>query len=228
MLSGQLKWVLPHSWAVVKHDHSDGDWPAAASVCLLNGLTYLSCSVLLQASLNDLPSAPAVNGTSITSAPPSAIISQGRWHAPVEPFAVVALTTVLSLGRYRSLCKRRCDKCYNYVNSVQPKCFCRWNIANWTAFWQILSALTFCCDLRFKFHLICPSKPHLYIFSCVYSCHCICAFWKHNNPWRQGARGWLPQLRLALAWALLLLRGLKDLTGGRRSKLNRTRCVMRY
>lgn len=193
--------------------------------------------MLLQALLNDLPSAPAVNDTSITSAPPSAIISQGRWHAPVEPFAVVALTTIFSLGGLRSLCQRRCDKCYNYVNSVQPKCFCRWNIANWTAFWRILSALSFCYDLRFKFHLICPSKPHLHIFThCfitwlnyVYSCLCICAFWKHNNPyaWR-GPRGWFPQLSFALAWAPLLLQGLKDITGARRSKLNHMCCVMRF
>lgn len=122
-------------------------WTLTCSgICMSTDWPHLPV-LLLQASLNDLPSAPAVNDTSITSAPPSAIISQGRWHAPVEPFAVVALTTVLSLGGFRSLFQRRCDKCYNYVNSGQPKCFCRWNIANW----RILLAFRFCYNLRFKF-----------------------------------------------------------------------------
>lgn len=121
----------------------------------------------LKVTLSDFPSAAAVNNTSATSAPPSAIIVQGRWHAPVEPFAVVALTTLSHWAGYSSLCQRQRDKCYNYVNSVQPECFSRWNIANWTAFWRILSAL--------RSWMISPSKLRVHSFThCFYHIAPLC------------------------------------------------------
>lgn len=167
-----------------------------------------------------------------------AIISQGQWHVPIELFVIVALTTVLSLGWCCSLCKRRCAKCYNYVNSVQPKCFCRWSIAKWTAFWRIFSALGFSGYLTFKFHLYVPlnhifTSSHIVLSNGSILVTPVFAYVHSEsipNPysWRRGPRGWFAQLHLALARALLLLRGLKDITGVHKSKLNHTRCFMRF
>lgn len=92
--------------------------------------------------LYDFPSAPGVNATSATSAPPSRIISQGQWHAPVEPSPQLPWRLFSHWAGYLSLSQWWCDKCYNYVNSVQPKCFCKLNIASWKALggcFQLLS-----------------------------------------------------------------------------------------
>lgn len=84
-------------------------------------LPALQCS--LQTWLNDFPSALGVNATSATSVLPSLIISQGHWHAPVEPSPQLPWQLFLHWAGYLSLSQWWCDKCNNYVNSVQPKCF---------------------------------------------------------------------------------------------------------
>lgn len=103
-------------------------------------LAYLPCIVLFTDMTKWLP---AVNVTSATSAPPSPIISQGQWHAPVEPSPQLPWQLFSHWAGYLSLSQWWCDKCHNYVNSVQPKCFCRLNIASWKALGPMLSALEF-------------------------------------------------------------------------------------
>ena len=114
--------------------------------------------------LYDFPSAPGVNATSATSAPPSRIISQGQWHAPVEPSPQLPWRLFSHWAGYLSLSQWWCDKCYNYVNSVQPKCFCKLNIASWKALGGCFQLLSYvannpsCVTAHLRF---CP----LFIFS---------------------------------------------------------------
>lgn len=96
--------------------------------------------------LNDFPSAPGVDITSATSAPPSLSISQGQWHSPVEPSPQLPWQLFSQWAEYCSLSQWWSNKCYNYVNSVQPKCFCRLNIASWKALGPALSAPKLCSE----------------------------------------------------------------------------------
>lgn len=226
------EWPAGLKQAVIKHygDHYGGVRPGLS---LVGSRTFASHSDIesfgvftdwphqprllcsLKVTLSDFPSAAAFNNTSATSAPPSAIIAQGRSHAPVEPFAVVALTTLPHWAGYSSLCQRQRDKCYNYVNSVQPECFSRWNIANWTAFWRILSAP--------RSWMISPSKLRVHIFThCFYHIAplCVCLSMHMCIILKE----WVPGAAFGFAQALLLLPGLKDLTGALRP--NWTVCVV--
>lgn len=94
--------------------------------------------------LFDFPSAPVVDIPPATSAPPSPSVSQGQWHSPVEPLPQLPWQQISHWAEYHSLSQRWCNKCYNYVNSIQPKCFCRSNIARWKASGPMLSALKSC------------------------------------------------------------------------------------
>lgn len=94
--------------------------------------TYLDCSVELR-ERNSMTSLASFDIASATSATPSPIVSQGRWHALVEPSPQLPWQLFFHWAGYRLLSRWWRDKCYNYVNSVQPKCFCRLNIAGWKA-----------------------------------------------------------------------------------------------
>lgn len=72
---------------------------------------------------------------------PSLLLSQGQWHALIEPLPQLPWRLFSHWAGHHSLSQWWCDKCYNYVNSVQPKCFCRLNIASWKPLSVMLSAL---------------------------------------------------------------------------------------
>lgn len=109
--------------------------------------TYLDCSVELR-ERNSMTSLASFDIASATSATPSLIVSQGRWHALVEPLPQLPWQLFFHWAGYRLLSQWWCDKCYNYVNSVQPKCFCRLNIAGWKAPSLMLMqpSLLHCCS----------------------------------------------------------------------------------
>lgn len=65
--------------------------------------------------------------------PPSLFLSQGQWHAPVEPSPQLPWQLLSHGAGYYSLSQWWHDKWYNYVNLVQPKCFCRLPITVCTA-----------------------------------------------------------------------------------------------
>lgn len=108
----------------------------ASSVCVFPSvkwfdLTSPTCTAVysLQPKLSDFPSTPGIDFLSYVC--PSLSVSQGEWHAPVEPLPQLPWQLFSHWAGHNSLSQWWCDKCYNYVNSVQPKCFCRLNIASW-------------------------------------------------------------------------------------------------
>lgn len=142
--------MLLHSWTVVKWPHYSVCnllyrllWLGGENLTAAQGLTtmetwkrseqtYLDCSVELR-ERNSMTSLASFDIASATSATPSLIVSQGRRHALVEPLPQLPWQLFFHWAGYRLLSQWWCDKCYNYVNSVQPKCFCRLNIAGWKA-----------------------------------------------------------------------------------------------
>lgn len=51
------------------------------------------------------------------------IMFQGQWHAPIEPLPKLPWQLFSDWAGYLTLSQWWCDKCHNYVNSVQSDCF---------------------------------------------------------------------------------------------------------
>lgn len=51
------------------------------------------------------------------------IMFQGQWHAPIEPLPKLPWQLFSHWAGYLTLSRWWCDKCHNYVNSVQSHCF---------------------------------------------------------------------------------------------------------